>query len=295
MFEIGGCPILNKSHLRKPFTCQASINISARLNPIDSPLKFMSHSSPDAMKDIQARNMTYHVDYNRFFHSYGSSGRKNTPALIECWKRHPTWPRLTVVGNKEASDFGFNDDSNPVPGNMRIHSRLPIRELRDLQMRNGVHLCPSQMEGYGHYINEARSLGALVVTTDAPPMNEMVMDGVNGILINHDKGNLTDKTFPPKFMYEVYLTADEICSAVERVLEMELESRVFLGREGRVAYDSDMLLMQHNMAIISKETVLHLFQDGWKPDFRAWEQRLRDMDGRIINQFERRKWYQYSE
>ncbi|KAJ3022111.1 UNVERIFIED_CONTAM: hypothetical protein HDU68_009310 [Siphonaria sp. JEL0065] len=257
-------------------------------SPVDAPLKFMSHSSPDVKKDLDARKMPFYIDYSRFFHSYGSSGRKNTPALIECWKRHPEWPRLTIVGNKDKKEFGFTDDN--VPTNMRIYSRLPIGELRDLQMRNGIHLCPSQMEGYGHYINEARSLGALVVTTDAAPMNEMVFDGVNGILIYHDKGNLTTKTFPPQFMYEVYLTADEICSAVERVLAIELESRVFLGREGRVAYDLDTNVMEQNMALINNETLLHLYQDGWKQDSKVWEWRLREMDKKVMQSFKSFSW-----
>jgi SAM-dependent methyltransferase len=38
------------------------------------------------------------------------------------------------------------------------------------------------MEGFGHYINEARSIGALVVTLDAPPMNELI-DSTCGVLI----------------------------------------------------------------------------------------------------------------
>lgn len=45
-----------------------------------------------------------------------------------------------------------------------------------------VHVCPSSREGFGHYINEARSVGALVVTIAAGPMNELVQDGKSGVV-----------------------------------------------------------------------------------------------------------------
>ena len=49
--------------------------------------------------------------------------------------------------------------------------------------RNRVHVCPSSREGFGHYINEARSVSAVIITVDAPPMNEFVTNATSGILI----------------------------------------------------------------------------------------------------------------
>jgi hypothetical protein len=44
-------------------------------------------------------------------------------------------------------------------------------------MLNGClfHLVPSQYEGFGHYINEARSTGAILIGVDAQPMNELCL------------------------------------------------------------------------------------------------------------------------
>ena len=40
----------------------------------------------------------HHKDFDSFLHVRGKSGLKHTAQLLECWARHPEWPRLTVVG-----------------------------------------------------------------------------------------------------------------------------------------------------------------------------------------------------
>jgi len=104
-----------------------------------------------------------------FFHLAGRSGTKNTEALLALWLQHPNWPRLTVVQDRhmaQASIVAPNIDH-------RI-THLPDDELRRLQNSHRFHLCPSQTEGFGHYLVEALSVGALTLTLDAAPMNELV-------------------------------------------------------------------------------------------------------------------------
>lgn len=104
-----------------------------------------------------------------FFHLAGSSRTKNTEPLLALWRRHPEWPRLTVVQHPR--------EAKPGATATNIDHRigyLDDAELKRLQNAHLFHLCPSETEGFGHYIVEAMSVGAVVISLDAPPMNEMI-------------------------------------------------------------------------------------------------------------------------
>lgn len=104
-----------------------------------------------------------------FFHLAGSSRTKATEPLLALWRRHPEWPQLTVIQHpKEAKP------SMSVANISHRISYLEDAELKRLQNAHLFHLCPSETEGFGHYIVEAMSVGAVVITLDAPPMNEMI-------------------------------------------------------------------------------------------------------------------------
>ncbi len=123
---------------------------------------FVSFTSVDRFQASIGR------DGRAFLHVAGRSRQKGTATLVALWQRHPEWPRLTVVQHPEYSQ--------PVHAE-NIDLRAEVVDdatLQALQNRHGVHLCPSETEGFGHYLVEALSCGALVVTTDAPPMNEQV-------------------------------------------------------------------------------------------------------------------------
>lgn len=104
-----------------------------------------------------------------FFHLAGRSRAKGTQVLLDTWRDHPEWPLLTVV-------------QNPRTAGPRVHAPnidhrigyLDDAELRRLQNAHAFHVCPSEVEGFGHYLMEAMSVGAVVLATDAEPMNELV-------------------------------------------------------------------------------------------------------------------------
>lgn len=116
-----------------------------------------------------------------FFHLAGSSRTKNTEPLLALWRRHPEWPRLTVVQHPKEAKAGA-----PAANIDHRVGYLDEVELKRLQNAHLFHLCPSETEGFGHYVVEAMSVGAVVITLDAPPMNEMITPG-RGILVPYSR------------------------------------------------------------------------------------------------------------
>lgn len=102
-------------------------------------------------------------------HVAGGSSAKGTDQVIAAMAGLPNH-HLTLV---------TRIPRGRVPSNVEVITNPSDDRLAELQSSHLVHLCPSSYEGFGHYINEARSCAAFVITTDAPPMNELV-DRENG-------------------------------------------------------------------------------------------------------------------
>lgn len=107
-----------------------------------------------------------------FFHLAGRSRNKGTGTLLSAWRRHPEWPRLTVLQSPRTAQPG-----PPAPNIAHRVDYIPDAELKRIQNAHRFHLCPSETEGFGHYLVEAMGVGAVVLTLDAPPMNEMITPG----------------------------------------------------------------------------------------------------------------------
>lgn len=156
-----------------------------------------------------------------FFHGPGRSGNKGTLPLLELWAKHPEWPRLTVVWRRKRVELP------PLPANVTlIQDFLTEAELRRLQNASAFHLCPSQTEGYGHSIAESLSVGAVVITTDAEPMNELVTPERGVLVAAHAQGKQELAT-----LYDFDPAAME--AAVARCLAMSPQERQRLGDAAR--------------------------------------------------------------
>lgn len=161
-----------------------------------------------------------------FFHAAGRSSNKGTLPLLQVWAQHPEWPMLTVVWRCQEAD-------RPMPANITcVRDFMEDAELRRLQNAHAFHLCPSQTEGYGHSLAESLSLGAVVITLDREPMNE---------LVTPDRGVLV----PARITGEQHLATlydaepEAMAAAVERCLHMPAEERQRLGKAARHWYEAN--------------------------------------------------------
>ncbi|KAJ3070507.1 hypothetical protein HDU98_006498 [Podochytrium sp. JEL0797] len=222
---------------------------------------YMSHSSPDPQLGIveqfgetKAAKMERARDFNKFYHAYGYSGRKSTWDVIDCWNNHADWPTLTIVGHY--SKQTVLDRYKRLPWNLKIHESVSIETLRQLQSKNAIHITSSMQEGYGHYINEARALGLLVMTTDWAPMNEFVVDGVSGILIGHEPPvPESHQGMQPYFISPVKVNETG-------VMKTSIKDRKEMGRKARLGYEEDTRVMISNMDKLRKEANEYLVYGG---------------------------------
>lgn len=166
-------------------------------------------------------------DHDRFLHLAGGSSLKGTETLLTLWSRRPDWPVLTLVRHRKEAL------TDPVPDNVHLVDRyLPDDKLRALQNRCGVHLCPSRSEGWGHHLVEALSCGAVVVTTDGPPMNEHVTPE-RGVLVPWQRSE------PRKLGTNFHVDPEALEAAIDQLLGASREEKAAKGKAARRFFETN--------------------------------------------------------
>lgn len=177
--------------------------------------RFVGFSSRDVF-DEQAEK-----DYGLFFHLAGQSPHKGTTRLIATWERHPQWPRLTIVQHPRLAQETHASNIEHI-----ISRHLPETDLRTLQNQKGIHLCLSEAEGFGHSIGEAMSCAAVVVTVDAPPMNEFIQPE-RGLLVSASA--MRQVGLGESYHFD----EDELEATIETILHLDADILIDKGRQAR--------------------------------------------------------------
>lgn len=162
-------------------------------------------------------------DLNAYIHVAGKSKLKGTLPILNAWSKHPEWPLLTVI-SRQKEHVKFKSKNIDV-----IDNFIGEDELKQLINRIGIHLCPSESEGFGHNIVEALSVGAIVITTDAPPMNEIVSESV-GFLVDWDR---TDNRY---FSDVFYVNEEKLIEEINAQLNLSIEDKELISKNSRIHF-----------------------------------------------------------
>lgn len=152
-------------------------------------------------------------------HIRGKSQMKGTEEVVEAWRRNPGLPPLTIVSK----------DPVHVPDHVSVVLSPSDPELDRLMNQHLIHLCPSTAEGWGHYITEAMSVGAVVITTDASPMNEHIQPEW-GYLLG------IARVKPHHQAVLTHTTPDMIAEAVRRAADLDEGLRRSVGQKARAHF-----------------------------------------------------------
>ena len=139
-----------------------------------------------------------HKDFNMAVHFAGSSFLKGTDLLVDYWLKNggflKTNPDLILVitfFRQSKSGMNFWEKLNPQPRTTlkgrpikcekvlniyMVRKKLGDADYAYFREKAGFYICPSLVEGFGHYINEGRCNSSVTITTNAPPMNELIRD-----------------------------------------------------------------------------------------------------------------------
>ncbi|MGP4843259.1 glycosyltransferase [Marinobacter sp. 1Y8] len=154
-----------------------------------------------------------------FIHVAGKNRRKGSQLLMQCWRLQPEWPRLVVVTDSV-------DRLAPVPHNVEVLTDADDQRVGQLQRDALAVLAPSEVEGFGHTLLEGMARGAIVLSTDAPPMNE---------LVSTERGVLVEASWKNKVrLGDAYgVSVDDMTKAVNRILALNPEQRAAMSVKAR--------------------------------------------------------------
>ncbi|MBD3307303.1 glycosyltransferase [candidate division KSB3 bacterium] len=156
-----------------------------------------------------------------FFPGSFQGPRKPLQCVVEVFQR-VTHPHIRLIIKAQ----GFRDNTEPIaiegdPRITRMVDDLPQQEYNQLFSACHVCLAPARWEGLGLHLYEAVAFGMPIITNDAPPMNEVVSDQANGLLVrSHQIGNTPSGI--PSYDPDI----DQLAAAIEQLSDMSVITRM---------------------------------------------------------------------
>jgi 1,2-diacylglycerol 3-alpha-glucosyltransferase len=179
-----------------------------------------------------ARDFGPRADRLTFFYPAGFlSRRKPVGEVLRAFRRVPgDRARLIIKGQVERRqdllDRGASRDDRVEV----ILEDLPTDQHLELFASADVCVAPSRWEGLGLHLYESMALGLPVITNDDPPMNEVVADGANGLLVRSRRGGRARSGIPARSP-SVRGLADAMRRSLDPELRRQLTEGVRAARE----------------------------------------------------------------
>ena len=173
--------------------------------------------------------------YKLIQHFAGSSNQKGTYSVENVWLRNSGYPTLYLIKNSLSRlSAGHNI--------MQINGYISQYILKILQNTCGIHLCPSENEGFGHSILEAMSTEGVVVTTNAPPMNEFIDDPRCLVAYNGTGSQYLATTY--------YVDPASLEKTVNALLDLPEAELIKIGKRNRQFYLENDAFFKRNLTEI---------------------------------------------
>lgn len=190
-----------------------------------------THDAVRIFSDLYGCNRVAHIGFEsrdlldpgverrrRFLHVAGQSRYKNSKAVAYAFakffgdKTEPQLYQELVFVGAYPEEVEFARDAK----NVTYIQHASPADLKRLMNECQFHVMPSGTEGWGHVIHEGLGCGAVMVSTDHPPMNEF--DGVD-----HELRIKPQNTFPQLAAMQANIGAYEVKAMIEKVLHLTPE------------------------------------------------------------------------
>jgi 2-polyprenyl-3-methyl-5-hydroxy-6-metoxy-1,4-benzoquinol methylase len=177
--------------------------------------------------------------------------------LIDIWQQNPSLPllRLQAYGN----DVSINTNAWARADNIHFYFGKMERAqyLREVA-QGGIHLCTAQVEGFGHFINEALAMSALTIALDAPPMNELITKET-GILV-------PAKAVQAQGFGMIYVAEQkDLVQAIDHAQSLSIPEREQLGRNARELYESQSASFRRSLVSYIQTVIDDISTGAVKP------------------------------
>lgn len=213
----------------------------------------------------------YKKDFTKYLHVCGKSKHKQTQAVVDSWQ--PDFPQLTVLYSPRDVPITEKEQDNII----YLRERVSDTELAKLLNESGVHICCSDTEGFGHYIQEAKSVKSIVVTVNAPPMNNFV-DNEIGYLVKYKTKKPIKHVLGSKFIFDQD-DFQNVIKSIEKQRQEKVSVLITKGDNARKSYLETCTKFRDNIKGVFRDIFEEAVRIGkeYKKKKEKEEEQMKDM------------------